>query len=133
MTRPVKHISQAIKAPPSKVYSFAANPDNLPKWASGLSEGIRKEGDFWVSDSPMGTVRISFAEKNVWGVLDHVVSLPSGEKVLNPLRVLPNDEGSEIVFTLFHGPKATQEEFERDEQWIRKDLEKLKALLESKT
>lgn len=93
MTRPAKHISQAIKALPGKVYDFVANPGNLPQWASGLSEGIRKDGDSWVSESPMGTVRVSFADKNSLGVLDHLVSLPNGEQVLNPMRVIPNEEG----------------------------------------
>ena len=30
------HVSQVIAARPSAVYDFAANPDNLPRWAAGL-------------------------------------------------------------------------------------------------
>jgi hypothetical protein len=33
--------------------------------------------------------------------LDHDVTLPSGETLSNPMRVVPNGTGSEVVFTLF--------------------------------
>jgi hypothetical protein len=39
-------------------------------------------------------------KRNDFGVLDHVVALPSGESVYNPLRVIPDGEASEVVFTL---------------------------------
>jgi hypothetical protein len=32
-----RHVSRVISAPPAAVYAFAANPDNLPRWAAGLS------------------------------------------------------------------------------------------------
>ena len=34
------------------------------------------------------------------GVLDHDVTLPSGETVHNPMRVIPDGDGCEVVFTL---------------------------------
>jgi hypothetical protein len=49
----------------------------------------------------MGRVKVKFAEKNQLGVLDHDVTLPSGVKFYNPMRALPNNDGSELVFTLY--------------------------------
>lgn len=127
---PVRHLSIDIKQPPSRVYDFVADPENLPKWAGGLSSSIRKSGEVWLADSPMGAVKVRFAPKNEFGVVDHDVELPDGALVHNPLRVLPNGEGSEVVFTLFQRTGVTSEEFERDAGLVRKDLEKLKSLLE---
>jgi hypothetical protein len=59
----------------------------------------------------MGTVKVKFAEKNQFGVLDHDVTLPSGVKVYNPMRVFPNDDGSELVFTLYRRPDVSDQEF----------------------
>ena len=51
-------------------------------------------------ESPMGRVTLEFAPSNPFGVLDHQVTLPSGEKVNNPMRVTPNADGCDVVFTV---------------------------------
>lgn len=72
----------------SEVYDFAADPLNLPKWAAGLAGSeVERDGDQWFTESPMGRVTFTFAPQNDFGVLDHDVTLPSGEIVYNPLRV----------------------------------------------
>ena len=130
MTMPAKHISVAIRRSPAQVYGFAANPENLPKWATGLSGSIRRAGDTWVAESPLGQIRLKFAERNDLGVLDHDVTLPSGETFHNPLRVLRNQDGSEVVFTLYRQPKMSDDELARDAAQIEADLARLKSLLE---
>ena len=37
----------------------------------------------------MGAVTVEFSPTNELGVLDHVVTMPSGEPVFNPLQVVP--------------------------------------------
>jgi len=131
MTYPIRQISVSIERTAAEVYRFVANPENLPKWAGGLSQStLEKEGDHWVADSPMGKVKVKFAETNAFGVLDHDVTLPDGEVNHNPLRVVPNQQGCEITFTLFHLPRMSEAEFEADAQQIEKDLKKLKSILE---
>lgn len=44
-------------------------------------------------------------------MLDHVVTLPSGKSVYNPLRVIPDGDVSEVVFTLRRQPGMTDEQF----------------------
>ena len=78
----------------------------------------------------MGRVKVKFAEKNRFGVLDHEVTLPSGVKVHNPMRVVPNNDGSELVFTLYRRPELSDQEFAEDAKSVEKDLAKLKNLLE---
>jgi hypothetical protein len=80
MTFTAKHISVSINRSAAQVYEFASNPENLPKWAAGLSGSIKKVDENWITESPMGTVKVKFAEKNKFGVLDHDVTLPSGSK-----------------------------------------------------
>jgi hypothetical protein len=125
-----KHISVSIHRPPNEVNEFASNPNNLPRWASGLSGSIRKTGEEWIADSPMGKVKIRFTDQNRFGVLDHEVTLESGVSFYNPMRVIPNGSGSEVIFTLFKTPGMSDEKFTADAEWVAKDLRKLKALLE---
>lgn len=130
----VEHISIFIDRPPGVVYDFAKNPENLPRWAAGLARSaVFKDGDAWVAESPFGRVKIRFVEDNTLGVMDHDVELESGTVVHNPMRVVPNGEGSETIFTLFQQPGMSDVQFAEDRQAVEKDLSSLKALLESGT
>jgi hypothetical protein len=131
MTFMAKHISVSINRSAALVYEFASNPENLPRWASGLSGSIKKVNEDWIADAPMGRVKVKFAEKNKFGVLDHDVTLPSGVKVYNPVRVFPNNDGSELVFALYRRPDMSDQEFAEDAKSVEKDLETLKTLLET--
>jgi len=81
-------------------------------------------------EAPFGKVRVSFAEKNAFGVIDHDVTLESGVTVHNPMRVMPNGEGSEFLFTLIRQPGMSDEQFAKDKAAVEKDLHALKNLLE---
>lgn len=129
-TYQVRHISVSIERPPGEVYAFASNPTNLPQWATGLSGSIRNVNGEWIADAPMGKVKIRFSEKNEFGILDHEVTLESGAKVYIPMRVIANNKGSEIIFTLIRQPEMSDEKFAEDARWVEKDLRKLKGLLE---
>jgi len=130
MTFPAKHISISINKTVEDVYRFASDPFNLPKWAAGLSGSIKKEGTDWIADSPMGKVKVKFADPNSFGVLDHRVTLPSGVEVYVPLRAVANDNGSEVIFTLFRLPDVSDQHFMEDAQMVERDLKKLKDILE---
>ncbi|MFD1720419.1 SRPBCC family protein [Amnibacterium endophyticum] len=128
---PSRHVGQVVHADPSAVYDFASDVANLPVWASGLAtSGVRVEGDHLVVDSPMGSVRVRFVARNALGVLDHDVTLPSGTVVHNPFRVLPHPDGSELLFTV-RQIELTDEEFARDVETVRQDLERLARHIES--
>lgn len=130
MTFKSQHISVSINRSAHDVYEFASNPENLPKWAAGLSGFIKNINGDWVAESPMGRIKVKFADKNKFGILDHEVILPSGEKVYNPMRVFPNNDGSELIFTLYHRPDMSNQMFAEDSKTVKRDMEKLKALLE---
>ena len=130
MTFAAKHIGVSINRSAAHVYEFASNPENLPKWAAGLSGSIRRVNEQWIAESPMGTVKVNFAEKNKFGVLDHDVTLSSGANFYNPMRVFPNNDGSELVFTVYRRPDVSDQDFAADAKAVEKDLAKLKTLLE---
>lgn len=122
-----------IQRCPHQVYDFLADPRNLPQWASGLGGNIRenpgREGG-WLADTPAGTITIHFSPLNDFGVLDHVVTLTSGESLLVPMRVLVNGGGSEVVVTLFRQAGMDDARYQADIDWVRRDLTSLKHRLE---
>ncbi|MCC6544720.1 MAG: SRPBCC family protein [Nitrospirae bacterium] len=130
MTFKSQHISVSINRPADQIYEFVSKPENLPKWAAGLSGSIKNVNGDWIAESPMGRVKVKFADKNTFGILDHDVTLPSGAKVCNPMRVFPNNDGSEIIFTLYRRPDMSDQMFDEDAKAVTRDLDKLKTLLE---
>lgn len=130
MTFMAKHISVSIERRAAEVYEFASNPENLPQWAGGISGSIKKVDDEWIAKAPMGTVKVNFVEKNKFGILDHDVTLSSGAKFYNPMRVFPNNHGSEVIFTLYRQTGMSDQKFADDAGSVERDLNKLKTLLE---
>ncbi|MBZ4486693.1 SRPBCC family protein [Microbacterium sp. cx-55] len=123
------HVSRVVRAAPEVVYAYAADIDNLPRWAAGLARAsVTRVGDDLVVDSPMGDVRVRFVDRNTLGVLDHDVVLPSGTTVMNPMRVVPHPDGSEVIFTV-RQIELTDDEFARDVAMVDADLERLAALV----
>lgn len=124
-------ISIRIARPAHEVYEYTVTLENRPAWASGLGTSGAREGQDWMSETAQGPVRVRFVERNHLGVLDHHVTLPDGGVVYSPMRVVPNDEGSEIAFTLFRRPGMTDEQFQADAAIVERDLKVLQRLLES--
>lgn len=137
VTYPVRTITVDIDRPFVDVTDFLAEPLNFPRWATGLSSGIEPgspsagaEPGEWVADSPQGTAFVRFSPPNEYGVADHRVRLPDGSVVDIPLRAIRNGDGTTITFTLFRLPSVDDEQFDTDSDWVRRDLQTLKALLE---
>ncbi|HEX7350320.1 SRPBCC family protein [Brachybacterium sp.] len=126
-----RHLDIVIERPWREVYEYASDPRNLPHWAAGLAGSeVQREVTQWSMNSPMGRVLVSFVPENEYGVMDHTVTLPSGESVLNPLRVLPLEESRcEVVFTLRRGTMS-ESEFAEDAAAVAEDLSTLKGICE---
>ena len=113
------------------VAKFVLNPENMPRWAAGLGAGLDRRGDHWVADGgPLGEIEVRFAPANDLGVADHEVTLPDGKKFHNALRVVPNGDGAEVMFTLLRAPGMSDAGFATDTEHVEKDLETLKSLIE---
>ena len=117
-------LSRTITVPIARaqheVYDFASVPENFPRWASGLSRSLKKVNGEWI-------------ERNAFGILDHHVALRPGVEIYVPMRVIANGGSSEVMLTLFRLPDMTDETFARDAEWVARDLNTLKALLESES
>lgn len=130
MTSESRHISKWIDRGADEVYDYASVPANLPEWAPGLGSSVEKADDQWFVETSEGRVGFAFVQRNEFGVLDHYVTLPSGEVVYNPMRVIADERGCEVVFTLRRRPGMSDRDFKADADAVAADLARLKQVLE---
>lgn len=131
MPEGTRHIGVRIRRPHQDVYRYVSDPSNLPAWAPGLGSEIERDGDDWYVDSPMGRVRLRFAPENAYGILDHEVTLPTGETFHNPMRAIADgDDATEVVFSVRRFGDVSDADFDRDAGLVAADLARLKSLLE---
>jgi hypothetical protein len=127
MALPCKHLSVSIPKPFELVNAFLADPANWKHWASGLGEmQFDAATGAWTAQQEGGAVNIVFTPSNAFGILDHRVTLPDGSVVIMPVRAIANGDGTEIVLTLFRQPGMDDATWARDEEWVKRDLERLK-------
>ena len=58
-----------------------------------------------------------------------MVTLPDGQTLNNPMRVVPNGAGSLVTFTLFRQEGMSDADFARDVGMVESDLQTLKRVL----
>jgi len=109
------HLGVHILRPADEVYNYASQRVNLAAWASGVNDSMQ----------------IEFAEQNAFGVLDHWATV-EGVRYYNPMRVIPDGDGAELVFTLRRLPGTSDDDFANDAAAIAHDLARLKELLEAR-
>lgn len=132
MPNEARKLSVRIGRTAAEAYEFLALPENFPRWASGLGSSLSSDGGDWVVETPEGRAKVRFSDPNRLGVLDHAVTLPSGASVYVPLRVVADGEGCELVLTLIRRPGMSDEKFAADAEWVMRDLNAAKRILEGK-
>ena len=123
-------LSVRIDRPFAVVYDFLPDPAHWNAWAFGLGRSLRRSDDGWIANSGGGLVHIQFTPRNDFGIVDHTVTRVSGRAVYVPMRLIANDRGCELLFTLFREPGATETQFRADADFVQSDPDRLKGLLE---
>ena len=119
-----------IEAPPSKVLAFVGDGANLPRWAIGFAKAVASDGDGWLVTTGQGQVPTTIVADAQAGTVDFHMDMGSTGKAVAYSRVLPNETGSEFVFTQFQGAGVHDEVFEQLVAAVGHELGALKALME---
>ncbi len=129
---PSQTVSISIDRPWQDVYQTFRAPEAFARWASGLSHAdLHAEGDLWIGHGPEGPIKVRFTPENPFGIMDHWVDTGAGDLVYIPLRIIANQSGAEVTLTLFRQPGMSDEKFAEDADWVKRDLAKLKTLVEA--
>lgn len=119
-----------IAAAPEKIYEFLLNPTNWPQWAVVNLKSVSPGRDGWCKAvTKFGEGEIKVEGVSDLGVFDHVWRDPQATwKVYG--RVVPNNEGSTVMMTLFQPPVMNDGQFDQAMKEMDIEMTKLKQLME---
>jgi hypothetical protein len=101
--------SISIEAPCDAVFGFVEDPRNLPRWAPAFASAIRPDGDRWIVTAPAGgELTIVVVANAAAGTVDILAATDRRTGAF--ARILPNEAGSQMVFTLLFAPDTNDAE-----------------------
>lgn len=125
--------SVSIDSPVDKVFSFIANPSNLPLWTDAFKKADHNSA---LLVSPAGELQIGLETKSdkESGTIDWIMKLPDGGIGNAYSRVVKNANGRSIYSFILLAPPVPIEKLEgtlkEQEIILSKELKKLKQILE---
>jgi uncharacterized protein YndB with AHSA1/START domain len=99
--------SLAIAAAPAAVYAYLSDASNLPAWAPGFAPRVRPQGARWL----VGRGDLEFTIEVLAEPRSRTVDFVAPGDHARGLfaRVLPNGDGSELVFAITFTPDTPEE------------------------
>jgi hypothetical protein len=121
-----------IEAAAKEVFAFAADPENLPRWAVGFCRAIRPDlgtPGRWIVTTAQGDVALRYVIDAAFGAIDFYLAPAPGVELPAFSRVVPNGEGAEYVFTQFQSPGMPDDVFEGQVRALVEELQVLRGLI----
>jgi uncharacterized membrane protein len=120
-----------FEAPKERVFSYISDVENLPKWANGFCQKIRKEGADYIVSSPGGEIYFQINHDQESGVLDMEAGPRKDQTMTWPARVasLPNG-GSIFMFTAIQAPDMPDDAFAAQCAEIEREFDNIRRAVE---
>lgn len=123
--------SISIQSPSDAVFTFVADPENLPRWAIAFAKDVKSDGDVWLVTTGDGAqVSLRPVTDQAFGVVDFYMVMPGDVEAVARSRVVPRGSGSEFVFTQVQAPGIPDELFDQFVETVHHELTALKAQME---
>lgn len=102
------------------------DPRRLPDWAPAFARSVRRAGEDWLVATGAGEARVRVVVAPDQGTVD---LLDAGRPTRGAfLRVLPNGEGSELVFTLFFPDDTAEPAIAQQMATVEGELQAVRSL-----
>lgn len=119
-------VTRIFPAPKSRVFSYLADIDNLPRWATEFARELKVVDGRYKVVNGLGEFFFEIRPDEASGVVDMLAGPAPDQLGLFPARVVPLSEGScAFTFTMFQGPGQSEELFESQYASLLRELENL--------
>jgi uncharacterized protein YndB with AHSA1/START domain len=121
----------SIAAPPEIVLELLGDARRLPDWAPAFAIAVEPAGQDWLIDSGAGQLRVRVRVSLEHGTVD--LLRPGDPSRGARMRVLSNEEGSELLFTLIFPVAADEASIARQMTTVEAELRAVRDLCEAKS
>ena len=122
-----KTVTAVFPAPKERVFSYLADIDNLPRWATEFARELKLVDGKHKVVNGLGEFFFRIEAEPATGVIDMLAGPREDELALFPTRVLPLGAGaSAYTFTMFQGPRMPDDLFESQYRSLLREFENLK-------
>jgi uncharacterized protein YndB with AHSA1/START domain len=112
--------SISIAATPAAVHAYLADAQNLPEWAPSFAAAVRPRGEDWVVIVGDAEIDVAILADRDRGTVDIVSAADHAQGAF--LRVLPNRQGSELLFTLLFAHDTPEQEIDAHMATVENEL-----------
>jgi hypothetical protein len=106
-------VTTVLDAPRDAVFSFLADVDNLPLWATEFARELRHDGDRHIVVNGLGEFVFRIHADEQTGVIDMFAGPSEDELAVFPTRAVALADGrTAYTFTMFQGPGMADELFD---------------------
>jgi hypothetical protein len=121
--------SISIAAPPDIVLELLRDAQRLPDWAPAFARAVEPAGPDWLIDSGGSKLRIHVRVSPEFGTVD--LLRPEDPRRGARMRVLDNEDGSELLFTLVFPIGVDDEAIARQMATVEAELRTVRDLCEA--
>ena len=120
-----------VSAPKAQLYSYLANIENLPRWATEFAQSLKQVDGKHKVVTPMGELFIEIRADEKTGVIDMLAGPTESQMGALPTRVVEiSEDTSAFIFTLFQTPDLSDEVFEGQFASVNRELANVKRHFE---
>jgi hypothetical protein len=125
-------VTTVLDAPREQVFSYLADVENLPRWATEFARELKVEGGSYKVVNGLGEFFFRIEADTRTGVIDMLAGPTEEELALFPTRVVELPGGrSAFTFTMFQGPGMSDELFEAQYDSLQREFENIERELSS--
>ena len=119
-------VTAVFPAPKERVFSYLAEVENLPLWATDFARELKRIDGEWKVVNGLGEFVFRIEADARTGVIDMLAGPTPDELGLFPTRVVPvGEDASAFTFTMFQGPGQPDEIFDAQYRSLLRELENL--------
>jgi len=119
-------VTAVFPAPKERVFSYLADVENLPRWATDFARELKLVDGEWKVVNGLGEFVFRIEADPETGVIDMLAGPAADELALFPTRVVPlGEDVSAFTFTMFQGPGLPDEIFEAQYRSLLREFDNL--------
>jgi hypothetical protein len=121
-------VTTVLDADRETVFSYLADIENLPKWATEFAHELKRDGEDYKVVNGLGEFFFAIHADPDTGVLDMYAGPDKEQMALFPTRVVGLPDGrTAYTFTMFQGPEIADELFESQYESLKREFTNIDA------